>query len=56
MAEVLQIKRQQAEPIVNPNRQLFTPIADDGQDRIRRLAAAVLEQNGPREALGTDAA
>lgn len=56
MAEALQIKRQQSEPIVNPNRQLFTPIADDGQDRIRRLAAAVLEQNRSRKVPGTDAA
>jgi hypothetical protein len=56
MAEVLQIKRQQSEPIVNPQVELFTPIADDGHDRIRRLAAAVLDQTKTRKRDDSDAA
>lgn len=41
MDEVLELKRQQAEPIRNPDLPLFTP-APDTRDRIKMLARAVL--------------
>jgi SNF2 family DNA or RNA helicase len=42
MAEVLDLKRMQAEPIRNPDMELFEPQADNS-DRVRRLAAGVLQ-------------
>lgn len=41
MAEVLELKRQQAEPILDPDRPLFTPVADP-RERIRELARDVV--------------
>lgn len=44
IAEVLELKRQQAEPIRNPDQPLLAPISGDG-DRIQRLVEAVLKEN-----------
>lgn len=47
VAGVLNVKRQQSEPLVDPDAPLFEGASDDG-DRVRRLAAYVLEQrDGP---------
>jgi SNF2 family DNA or RNA helicase len=43
MAEVLNLKRQQAEPIRDPDGELFEQ-AEDTRDRVRRLAADVLKK------------
>lgn len=48
--EVLGIKRGQAEPIRNPDVELFEAV-EDTSDRVRRLAAAVLETPAPRPKL-----
>lgn len=49
MAEVLDLKRQQAEPIINPDVELVEPADDDGGlDRIRALATDVLRRRGQR--------
>lgn len=45
ISEVLQLKRQQAEPIRNPDAPLLTPVTDNG-DRITRLVDAVLDPTG----------
>lgn len=50
MDEVLELKTQQAEPIRDPDRPIFTQ-AVDTSDRIRRLARAVLDP-GEREPTG----
>jgi SNF2 family DNA or RNA helicase len=47
MAEVLNLKRQQAEPIVEPDAPLFEPIPDT-RSRVRDLARDVLEQRRRR--------
>lgn len=49
MAEVLQLKRQQAEPILDPDAPLFEPIPNT-RDRIRDLARDVLERRRKRGA------
>lgn len=46
MAEVLDLKRQQADPLVDPEADLFTPANTDGVDRIRALATDVLRRHG----------
>lgn len=45
MAEVLELKRQQAEPIRDPNAPLLEPVSEAADDRIGRLVDTVL---GPR--------
>lgn len=45
MGQVLQLKRNQSEPLVNPDRPLFVP-SPDNSDRVRLLAAAVLANGG----------
>lgn len=47
MAEVLNLKRMQAEPIQNPDTPLIQPVADVG-DRLARLAEQVLEARSRR--------
>jgi SNF2 family DNA or RNA helicase len=49
MAEVLQLKRQQAEPILDPDAPLFEPVPDVS-DRIRQLARDVLDRRRKRGA------
>jgi SNF2 family DNA or RNA helicase len=49
MAEVLQLKRQQADPILDPDAPLFEP-APDVRDRIRELARDVWERRRRRGA------
>lgn len=43
MAEVLELKRQQAEPIRDPNAPLLEPVSAAADDRIRRMVDAVLD-------------
>jgi hypothetical protein len=43
ISEVLQLKRQQAEPIRDPSRPLFERVADT-TDRVRLLAEAALKR------------
>jgi SNF2 family DNA or RNA helicase len=43
MSEVLELKRQQAEPIRDPNMPLLQPVSEAGDDRIKRMVDAVLE-------------
>ena len=45
MAEVLELKHQQAEPIVHPDATLFEPLVDTS-DKVKRLAADVLARHG----------
>lgn len=49
MAEVLNVKRMQSEPLRDPDAELFEEAADTG-DRVRRLAAAVLQKRGQAKA------
>lgn len=44
ISEVLELKRQQAEPIRNPDQPLLLETTDAGHDRIRRLVASVLDE------------
>lgn len=50
MAEVLDIKRQQADPIVDPHIPLFDPTSPDGVRKIKALAEDVLRQHEQRRA------
>jgi hypothetical protein len=45
MAEVLDVKRQQSEPLMNPDGALFT-VPDVNVDRSQLLAREVLRQRG----------
>jgi SNF2 family DNA or RNA helicase len=49
MAEVLNLKRQQSEPLRDPDAPLFVPTVDPGE-RLRRLAADVLASRKQRRA------
>ncbi|GGM23167.1 Hint domain-containing homing endonuclease [Dactylosporangium sucinum] len=45
MAEVLDLKRQQADPLVDPDADLATPVNTAGVDRIKALATDVLRRH-----------
>lgn len=51
MAQVLNVKRQQAEPIRDPTQTLFEPTAVTDHDRIRRMAEQVYSKRGEPQAL-----
>lgn len=54
MAEILDIKRQQAEPIVDPDVELFEPTSEAGFNRIRTLATEFLRQRGATDITAGD--